>query len=228
MSYRSSLQRAAACLLSFIRRPRAWLLVIALLALLPNAARAACGTMNVPDAYTTPSTSPMASNGTITIDVGPRCDGFGLNPYPGPGTASPSHGSVSVDTLAGTVTYTNNGDGAASDSFVIADASAQPFTVSVVIGAATSLITVSPASLPTPHVGTAYSRTLSANGGTAPYSYAVTSGSLPPGLSLSGATVSGTPSQAGGRASCSSLTGTRSRIRRSAISPALRRSMKTT
>ena len=197
MSYRS-MQRAAARLSSFIRRPRAWLLVVALLALLPNAARAACGTMNVPDAYTTPSTSPMASNGTITIDVGPRCDGFGLNPYPGPGTASPSHGSVSVDTLAGTVTYTNNGDGAASDSFVIADASAQPFTVSVVIGAATSLITVSPASLPTPHVGTAYSRTLSANGGTAPYSYAVTSGSLPPGLSLSGATVSGTPSQAGG------------------------------
>jgi outer membrane autotransporter protein len=198
MSYRSPMQRAMARLSSFICRPHAWLLMITLLALLPNAAQAACGAMNVPDAFTTPSTSPMVSGGTITISVGIRCDGFGLNPYPGPGTANPSHGTVSVDTITGKVIYTNNGDGATSDSFVVVDSSAQPFTVNVAIGAVTSPITVSPASLPTPHVGTAYSQTLSASGGTAPYSYAVTSGSLPPGLSLSGATISGTPNQAGG------------------------------
>jgi hypothetical protein len=42
--------------------------------------------------------------------------------------------------------------------------------------------------------GTAYTGTIHGTGGTAPYSFAVTSGSLPTGLSLSaGGTISGTP-----------------------------------
>lgn len=197
MSNRSPMQRALARLSSLCGSPRAWLMLLVLLIMVPQAAHAACSTMNVPDAYTTPSTSPMAAGGTISINVGTRCDGFGLNPYPGPGTTNPSHGTVSVDTIAGTVTYTNDGQGATSDSFVVVDASGNPFTVDVAIGAATSPITVSPASLPTPQVGTSYSQTLSSSGGTAPYSYALTAGSLPSGLSLSGSTISGTPNQAG-------------------------------
>jgi alpha-tubulin suppressor-like RCC1 family protein len=60
-------------------------------------------------------------------------------------------------------------------------------------------ITVSPASLPNGTVGTAYSQTISASGGTAPYTFAVSSGSLPPGLALNGTTglLSGTPSALG-------------------------------
>jgi hypothetical protein len=47
-------------------------------------------------------------------------------------------------------------------------------------------------------VGTAYSQTLSANGGTAPYTFALTAGSLPAGLSLSsGGALTGTPTTAG-------------------------------
>ena len=48
-------------------------------------------------------------------------------------------------------------------------------------------------------VGTAYSTTLQATGGASPYTWAVTAGSLPPGLSLNTATgeLSGTPSSAG-------------------------------
>ncbi|WP_235580184.1 putative Ig domain-containing protein [Rhodanobacter sp. Soil772] len=113
---------------------------------------------------------------------------------------------MSVNSNAGIITYTNYGDGATSDSFVIMDASANPFTVNVAISAAVSPITVSPASLPTPQVGTAYSQTLSATGGTAPYSYVLTSGSLPPGLTLSGATISGTPNQAGSYSSSITVT----------------------
>lgn len=47
-------------------------------------------------------------------------------------------------------------------------------------------------------VGTAYSETISAVGGTSPYTYAVTSGSLPGGLSLNSSTgvISGTPTTA--------------------------------
>ncbi len=197
MSNRSTKQRALARLSSLCGSPRVWLMLLALLAITPSAAHAACGTFNVPDANTTPSTSPMAAGGTITINVGTMCDPFGLNPYPSGNTTNPSHGSVSVDAAAGVITYTNDGLGATSDSFVVADASGNPFTVNVAIGAATSPITVSPTSLPTPQVGTSYSQTLSSSGGTAPYSYALTAGSLPSGLSLSGSTISGTPNQAG-------------------------------
>jgi hypothetical protein len=60
-------------------------------------------------------------------------------------------------------------------------------------------LTINPASLPTATSGTPYSQTVTASGGTAPYSYAVLSGGLPPGLSLAGGTgvISGTPSTPG-------------------------------
>jgi hypothetical protein len=52
---------------------------------------------------------------------------------------------------------------------------------------------------PTATIGTPYSHTFSFSGGTPPYTFAITSGSLPPGLSLNTSTgvVSGTPSGAG-------------------------------
>ena len=53
-------------------------------------------------------------------------------------------------------------------------------------------------SLASGQTGTAYSATLSATGGTAPYNWTVKSGSLPAGLSLSAAgAISGTPTAAG-------------------------------
>src|SRR3546814_477751 len=64
-----------------------------------------------------------------------------------------------------------------------------------------STITLSPAALPDGAVGTAYAQTLSASGGTAPYTFSVTAGSLPAGLSLaSDGTLSGTPTASGASA----------------------------
>lgn len=58
-------------------------------------------------------------------------------------------------------------------------------------------ITVAPATLPNGSVGAAYSQTITASGGTAPYTFAVTSGTLPTGLTLSaGGTLNGTPTAA--------------------------------
>jgi hypothetical protein len=69
-------------------------------------------------------------------------------------------------------------------------------TISLTIGAPT--ITVSPASLPNATVAAAYNQSISASGGTAPYSYAVTAGALPAGLTLaSDGTLSGTPTAGG-------------------------------
>ncbi|WP_052108265.1 putative Ig domain-containing protein [Aerolutibacter daejeonensis] len=59
-------------------------------------------------------------------------------------------------------------------------------------------VTVSPSSVPGGAVAVAYSQTLTASGGVAPYTFAVTAGSLPAGLSLSaGGVLSGTPTAGG-------------------------------
>ena len=59
-------------------------------------------------------------------------------------------------------------------------------------------VTVSPGTLPNGMVATAYSQTITAAGGAAPYSFAVTAGALPAGLTLSpGGVLSGTPTAGG-------------------------------
>jgi hypothetical protein len=61
------------------------------------------------------------------------------------------------------------------------------------------IITVNPASLPNGAVGTPYNQTVTASGGTSPYVFSLSSGTLPTGLSLNGATgaITGTPTTAG-------------------------------
>ncbi|MGG1945749.1 putative Ig domain-containing protein [Trinickia sp. NRRL B-1857] len=58
-------------------------------------------------------------------------------------------------------------------------------------------LTLTPASLPSGTQNSGYSQSLSASGGTAPYTYAVTSGALPSGMTLSGGLLAGTPTAYG-------------------------------
>ena len=58
-------------------------------------------------------------------------------------------------------------------------------------------LSVSTSSLPEGQVGSSYSGALAATGGTAPYHWALASGTLPAGLTLAtGGTITGTPSAA--------------------------------
>jgi hypothetical protein len=60
------------------------------------------------------------------------------------------------------------------------------------------LITVAPPTTPNGTVGVAYSQQITASGGTGPYTFAVSSGTLPAGLTLApGGLLSGTPTTAG-------------------------------
>lgn len=69
----------------------------------------------------------------------------------------------------------------------------QPYTLVIVC----PNLVITPLSLSNATVGASYSATLNAAGGGAPYTWSVTSGSLPPGLSLSASGIlSGTPVQA--------------------------------
>jgi sugar lactone lactonase YvrE len=112
------------------------------------------------------------------------------------------------------VSFTNNGNGTATLAGTPASGAAgsypitftasngvnpiatQSFTLTV--QNAPTAITLSPSSLPAGTVGSRYSQTLTASGGTAPYTYSVTSGALPSGLTLTLAGVlSGTPTAGG-------------------------------
>ncbi|TIQ37119.1 MAG: autotransporter domain-containing protein [Mesorhizobium sp.] len=171
-----------------------WLGMLALLglaALAPSEAQAATS-VGCP----TPISITVASGGSYQIDAS-SCDPFGTNPQSD--VVQPAHGHVTIDNAAaGLLTYVNNGDGATTDTFTFEDASAGVVTVNVTITAATSPITVSPASLPTPAIGVFYDQALSSTGGVAPYTYTSGGGSLPPGLSLaSNGRISGTPTGSG-------------------------------
>jgi hypothetical protein len=60
-------------------------------------------------------------------------------------------------------------------------------------------LTVNPSSLPNATQGVPYNQTLTASGGTAPYTFSISSGALPAGLSLdpSSGAISGIPSGGG-------------------------------
>jgi hypothetical protein len=79
-----------------------------------------------------------------------------------------------------TVRVTDSGANTATRSF------------SVTISAAAPTITTS-TPLPTGEIGFAYNTALTASGGTAPYTWSTVSGTLPAGLSRTGAVISGTP-----------------------------------
>ncbi len=68
----------------------------------------------------------------------------------------------------------------------------------VAVCPACPLITLSPATLPEGTIGVAYNQAITAAGGTAPYTFSIIAGSLPPGLNLSAAgVISGIPTTAG-------------------------------
>lgn len=141
----------------------------------------------------------VANGGTGVLDAdacdgGPPPVGFGIGLLMTP----PAHGSVSINQSTDKVTYTHNADSATSDTFTFGDGVGGEVTVNVTIAPATSPIMVSPATI-APVLGAPYSQALSATGGVAPYSYALTAGTLPAGLSFNSATAtfSGTVTQRG-------------------------------
>ena len=73
-------------------------------------------------------------------------------------------------------------------------------TQSYALVVSTPTIVLAPTTLPPTNIGTTYSQTVTASGGTAPYTFAVTTGALPTGISLSAAGVISGSSSASGTA----------------------------
>jgi hypothetical protein len=83
---------------------------------------------------------------------------------------------------------------------IVGDINGSSLTVNLVNGQVFNTPpSITTSSLTNGTVGTAYSQTLTANGGTTPYTWTIASGTLPAGLSLSASgVISGTPTTAGG------------------------------
>jgi uncharacterized repeat protein (TIGR03803 family) len=151
----------------------------------------------LPPAITlTASSSNIAPGSSTTLTFGvtnaysttaKACYGFTNSSATGPFSGAQStSGSLSV-TLPTIGTYV----------FAYSCGGIQTAVTTVTVGTGGPSIT-NP-SLPNGTVGAAYSQSLNAVGGTAPYTWSIISGSLPPGLSLSPSTggISGTPTQVG-------------------------------
>jgi hypothetical protein len=95
-------------------------------------------------------------------------------------------------------TPTNPPFGAFSFSVTVKDSESTPQTASASLSLFINTpVAITTASLPSAVVSEAYSATLTASGGIPPYTWQVSSGCLPTGLSLNGAILAGTPTAAG-------------------------------
>lgn len=162
---------------------------------------AAALTVQAPTITVAPATLPNATLGaaysqTVTASGGtaPYTYAVSAGALPAGMTLSAGGGVLSgTPTAGGSFTFTLT----ATDS---SQGGGGPFSGSraYTLTVAAATITLSPTTLPVGGVGSAYSQTVAASGGTAPYSYAVTAGALPAGLTLaSNGALSGTPSSGG-------------------------------
>jgi Putative Ig domain len=131
------------------------------------------------------------------------------------GGTSPYHWSVTTGQLppglilaatSGVISGTPTSNGNYSFGVTVADSSSPAqsatATVALTVGAAPftqTPLTINSTSLPSGTIGAAYSTLLQASGGTAPYSWSITAGSLPAGLNLAPTTgiISGTATSSG-------------------------------
>ncbi|WP_427917053.1 putative Ig domain-containing protein [Xanthomonas campestris] len=125
----------------------------------------------------------------------------GIAPYTYAVTAGALPAGITLNSATGAVTGTPTSAGNFAFSVTATDSTsgtASQATQSYAVTIAAPTIVVAPSALPTATRGTAYSQTLSASGGTAPYTYTLSAGSLPAGLTLaSNGTLSGTATAEG-------------------------------
>jgi Putative Ig domain len=174
----------------------------------------AVGTSNFTLRVTDNNSPPLTTDKAFVLDVvlplviatpSPLPSGEPGTPYSqnlsAAGGLAPYSWSVITGTLpagltlaAGTVSGTPTTTGVSNFTIRVLDSSTPPqnfqrnFALSI-----NSPLTITTASLAPASTGVGYSQTLAATGGTAPYNWSIVVGSLPSGLTLSGATISGTP-----------------------------------
>ncbi len=148
--------------------------------------------------------APVARAATFTVAANSSATAVPLSLAGGAATSVavatvPSHGMATASGTA--VSYTPNAGFSGADSFTYtasnSGGTSAPATVTVAVSAPTLAFSPAPGGLPDGTVGTAYNQTITATGGTSPYSF--TAAGLPAGLTINAATgvISGAPTIAG-------------------------------
>ena len=106
---------------------------------------------------------------------------------------------LSLNTSTGAITGTPTGSGASAFTIAALDSLGDTGSRSYTVNIGTNSLTINPATLPAGTKALAYSQSLSATGGSGPYTYALSSGALPAGLALNTTTgaITGTPTANG-------------------------------
>lgn len=147
-------------------------------------------------------TTTSAPNGTVgTAYSTALAASGGTTPYSWAVTNGALPAGLSLAASSGTISGTPTTAGTASFAVQVTDAQSKSATqaLSISVGSAATSPAISTSSLSGGTVGTAYSATLRASGGTTPYTWSISTGSLPAGLALnaSSGAISGTPTTAG-------------------------------
>ncbi len=147
-----------------------------------------------------PLTLPNASPGTAYNQT--VVASGGVAPYTYAVTSGAMPPGLALNPVSGAITGLPTGNGSFSFTITATDANgclgSRLYTI-VLAAVVCPTISMFPAALAPMTVGMAYSQVVSATGGTAPYTFTVVSGALPPGLLLNPATgvIAGVPTAAG-------------------------------
>jgi len=144
------------------------------------------------------STLPRARRGsgysqTLTADGG-------VLPYSWSVSSGSLPAGLSLNASTGVISGTPSATGTAQFTVRVTDSAGPAATATRALSISVAeALSISTSSLANGHTGVAYSQTLAATGGIAPYSWSVLTGSLPAGLTLHAATgvIDGTPTAAG-------------------------------
>ena len=142
------------------------------------------------DVRITTASLPVATTGASYSATLSASGGNGSNTWNV--TGLPAGLTLSGATISGTPTTVSTST--VSITVTSGDGSSDSTNLDLVVG---SPVTISTPSLAAGTTNTAYSADLTATGGTGTYTWSITAGSLPAGLTLSGNTISGTPTAAG-------------------------------
>lgn len=147
------------------------------------------------------STAPILPSGTVEVSYASvTLDATGgTGPYSWSITAGSLPNGLTLGGSTGIISGTPTSGGTANFTVQVSDAKSVTATKVFTITIASGLTISTPPSLPGGAAGAAYSQALSAVGGTAPYTWSITAGSLPSGLGLNPATgvINGTPTSSG-------------------------------
>lgn len=148
--------------------------------------------------------APVASAVSATVAANSSANPITLSLSGGAATSvavasGAAHGNATATNMSITYTPTPGYSGPDSFTYTATNASGTSSLATVTVTVSAPMLAVSPATLPNGSIGMAYSQTITASLGTAPYSYVVTSGALPDGLALNDATgvLAGTPTAGG-------------------------------